>query len=140
NGASFANTNTVTAVDTWNNAVASFSALGDPVTITANAPLTGTISGLGSVSTNVLDRASDFTAGVASLSTLGMTYTGNAATGTFTATSQTGKTGTSAAVAVAPGPVSAAVSTVGSSAATVTADGSATATITVTLEDASGNP
>ncbi len=45
----------------------------------------------------MLNPAGDFSSGVANLTRLGMTYTGNATTGTFTATSG-GKTGTSGSV------------------------------------------
>ena len=87
NGAAFTGTNTLTAQDTWGNTVTGFNAATDSVTIVANAPLTGTVSGLGSGANNVLNQAANFSSGVADLTALGMKYTGNAATGTFTATS-----------------------------------------------------
>ena len=55
------------------------------MTVTPVSPLTGTVSGLHGG--NTLNQAGDFTSGVANLTTLGMTYTGNATTGTFRATS-----------------------------------------------------
>src|SRR5207249_6337962 len=100
NGAAFTGTNTLTAQDTWGNTVTGFNAATDSVTIVANAPLTGTVSGLGSGANNVLNQAANFSSGVANLTALGMKYTGNATTGTFTATSGTGKTGTSGSVTI----------------------------------------
>ena len=67
-----------------------FDASSNNVTITANLPLTGTVSGLGSGSNNVLNQASDFSSGVADLAALGMKYTGNTGSGTFTATASGG--------------------------------------------------
>src|ERR1019366_7532483 len=101
NGAAFTGTNTLTAQDVSGNTVATFNASTNNVTITANSPLTGTVSGIHG--SNVLNGSSDFSSGVANLTSLGMIYTGNAATGTFTATSATGKTGTSGSVAINPG-------------------------------------
>src|SRR5439155_8677870 len=49
---------------------------------------------------NLLNQARNFSSGVANLTTLGMKYTGSATTGTFTATSGTGKTGTSGSVTI----------------------------------------
>ncbi len=91
NGAPFTGTNTLTAEDAYGNAVTDFAASGDHVTITANSPLSGTVSGLGSGLNNILNQAGDFTNGVANLTALGMKYTGVAATGTFTATSATAR-------------------------------------------------
>ena len=72
NGAAFTGTNTLTAQDTWGNTVTAFNAATDNVTIVANAPLTGTVSGLGSLANNVLNQATNFSSGVANLTTLGM--------------------------------------------------------------------
>src|SRR5205814_9097042 len=58
---------------------------------------TGVITGLSGG--NKLTGAGDFTAGVANLTTLGLTYTGPSGTGTFTATA-TGASGTSGSVTV----------------------------------------
>ena len=102
NGTAFAGTNTLTARDAYGNTVTSFNAFADHVTITADTPLGGTVSGIHGA--NVLNLAADFVNGVADLTTLGLQFTGNAATGTFTATAQTGETGTSGAVTVGAGP------------------------------------
>ncbi len=100
NAGVFTGTNTLTAQDSWGNTVTTFNAAADNVTIVANAPLTGTVSGLGSGGNNILNQAGNFSSGVANLTTLGMKYTGNATTGTFTATSGSGKTGTSGSVTI----------------------------------------
>src|SRR5205809_1858288 len=101
NGSAFTGTNTLTAQDVYNNTVTSFDASANNVTITANSPLTGTVSGLHGA--NVLNQATDVTSTAANLTPLGLTYTRNAASGTFTATSANGKTGTSGSVTVSPG-------------------------------------
>ena len=132
NGTAFTGLNTLTAQDAFGNTVTSFNSFGDNVTITRNAPLTGTVSGLHA--SNVLNNAADFVNGVADLGSLGMIYTGNAATGTFTATAQTAQTGTSNAIAINPG---AATKLVLAGAPTQTA-GTAQ-TLTITAQDASGN-
>jgi len=100
NGSAFTGANTLTAQDSWGNTVTNFNAATDNVTVLANAPLTGTVSGLGSGANNILNQADNFSSGVANLTTLGMNYTGNATTGTFTATSVSGKTGTSGNVTI----------------------------------------
>ncbi len=100
NGTAFTGTNTLTAEDAWGNTISSFNAATDNVTITADAPLSGTVSGLGSGSTNVLNQVGDFSSGVAHLTTLGMKYTGSAASGTFTASAVSGKSGMSGSVTI----------------------------------------
>ena len=97
NGVAFIGTNTLTARDGSGNTITTFNASTNNVTITANSPLTGTVSGIHG--SNVLNGSGDFTNGVANLTTLGMTYTGNATAGTFAATSG-GKTGTSGSVVI----------------------------------------
>ncbi len=97
-GIAFTGTNTLTAQDAGGNTITGFNAATNNVTITANSPLTGAVSGFDSPA-NVLNLAGDFSSGVANLTSLGMTYTGNAGTGTFTATSGT-KTGTSGNVVI----------------------------------------
>jgi hypothetical protein len=97
-GVAFTGTNTLTAQDIGNNTVTGFNASIDNVTIAAVTPLTGTISGLSGGSK--LTGAADFTSGVANLTTLGLKYTGNVSGGTFTATSASGKTGTSGSVTI----------------------------------------
>ncbi len=94
----FGSTNILTAQDANNNTVIAFNASSDNVTITANSPLSGTISGLSGG--NKLSNGSDFVSGIANLTSLNLTYTGNSGTGTFTATSGSGKTGTSGNVTV----------------------------------------
>ena len=97
-GVAFTGTNMLTALDVGGNTITNFNASTNNVTITANSPLTGTVSGFDTPA-NVLNQAGDFTNGVADLASLGMTYTGNATSGTFTATSG-GKIGTSGSVAI----------------------------------------
>ena len=96
----FTGANTLTAQDANGNTVTTFDASVDNVTITANAPLLGSVSGLGTGLNNVLNRATDFVSGVADLTALHMIYGGNLGTGTFTATSSTGATGTSGSVTI----------------------------------------
>ena len=84
NGVAFTGVNTLTAEDAYGNPV-DFDASANNVTIAANSPLTGAVSGL--ATGNKLTGAGDFSSGVANLTTLGMIYTGNADSGTFTATS-----------------------------------------------------
>jgi hypothetical protein len=99
NAAAFTGTNTITAFDAYGNTAVDFEASDNNVTIAAVAPLTGSISGLSG--TNILTSVNDFTSGIANLTTLGMIYTGNAGSGTFTATSATGgMTGTSGSVTI----------------------------------------
>jgi uncharacterized delta-60 repeat protein len=88
----FSGTNTVTAQDAFDNTVPAFTVAGDTLTFTANAPLAGTISGLGSGSNNVLDTPGSCVQGVCTLA--GMTYTGSLGIGSITVTSQSGKSGT----------------------------------------------
>ena len=134
NGVAFSGTNTLTAQDVGNNTVTTFNAATNNVTVTANSPLTGTVSGIHG--SNVLNLAGDFSSGVANLGTLGMTYTGNTGTGTFTATSATGKTGTSGGVVINPG----ALASFTFVAASPQTDGVAfSGTNTLTAKDASGN-
>jgi hypothetical protein len=104
NGVAYTGTNTLTAQDLLSATVGTFDASANNVTIAANAPLIGTVSGLSGV--NKLTSAGDFVSGVANLTTLGMVYSGNAASGIFTSTSADGKTGTSGSVTVNVGTVS----------------------------------
>jgi hypothetical protein len=87
NGVAFTGLNTRTAEDADGNTVG-FDASTNNVTIAANLPLTGTVSGLSGG--NKLTVAGDFTSGVANLTAHGMIYTGNADSGTFTASAATG--------------------------------------------------
>ena len=130
-GVAFSGTNTVTAEDAYGNTITSFDASADAVTISA-APNNGTISGLGSLGGNVLDRTLDFTNGVASL-TGTMVFAGTAGSHTFSATAGL-CTGTSQSVTVNPG--SATQLTL--SGLTSQTAGSAQS-LTVTAQDAYGN-
>lgn len=132
-GTAFTGINTLTAQDAYGNTVTSFEASANHVTIAAVAPLTGTVTGLSG--TNVLTSADDFTSGVADLTALGMTYSGNATTGTFTATAATGGyTGTSGAVAFNAGSATKFVIT-----GNTTQTAGASQDITITAKDAAGN-
>ena len=134
-GVAFTGTNTLTAQDIGGNTITSFNASTTNVTITVGSLLTGAVSGLDTPA-NVLNQAGDFISGVANLTTLGMTYTGNAATGTFTATSSSGKTGTSGNVAISVG----SLAKFAYALATPQTDGVAfTGTNTLTAQDAGGN-
>ncbi|MGE3984606.1 MAG: beta strand repeat-containing protein [Dehalococcoidia bacterium] len=126
-------TNTLTALDTYGNKVVSFEASDTNVTITANAPLSGNVTGLGSGGTNVLDQGGDFEDGVADLGALGMVYTGSLGTGTFTATAGA-ITGTSGSVTIDAGAATKFVIT-GSTSQTAGQPN----LITITAKDASGN-
>jgi hypothetical protein len=92
-GVAFTGTNTLVAQDSYGNVVTSFSAAGDNVAVTANAPLAGVVSGLGSGSNNILNQFSDFSSGVANL-TGKIIFTGPVGAGLFTAVSGTSKAGT----------------------------------------------
>jgi adhesin/invasin len=134
NGVPFTGTNTLTALDAFGNVVTGFNAFGDNVTIAANGALsTGSVSGLSGV--NELTANADFLNGVANLTTLGLTYTGVTGSGTFTATSASGKTGTSGSITVNLG--SATHLGLTGTPASVTAGN--TGSVTVTALDASNN-
>jgi hypothetical protein len=136
NGLAFTGTNTLTAKDVGGNTITTFNAATNNVTVTADSPLTGTVSGL-DTPPSVLNLAADFSSGVANLTALGMTYTGNAGTGTFTATSATGaKTGTSGSIVINAGALSKFAFALTSPQTTGAAF---TGTNTLTAEDASGN-
>ena len=99
NGSAFTGINTIAAQDSFGNVVSTFDASADNVTLTANSSLVGTITGLGSLNNNVLNRAGDFVAGMGDV-TGELIYTGNGGTGTFTVTSGTGRTGVSGSITV----------------------------------------
>jgi hypothetical protein len=130
-GAPFVGVNTITAEDAYGNTVADFNAGSDAVTVTST--LGGTITGLGSAGNNVLNQTGNFSSGVANL-TNKMVYTGPTGTGTFTATSVSGKNGVSGSVSITSG---AATRLVITGSATQTA-GSAQ-NLTITAKDNSGN-
>ena len=132
NALAFTGTNTLTAEDTYGNAVTSFDASTDSVSVTTS--LSGAVSGLGSRYNHTLNQAADFTNGVATL-TSKLTYTGTIGTGTFTATAGvSGKTGTSDNVTMNVG---AAAKYIIAGSSTQTAG--STNNLTITIEDASGN-
>ena len=137
NGTAFSGTNTLTAQDVGNNTITGFNASTNNVTVTAVSPLTGAVTFTSGATGDVLNTAGDFSSGVANLTTLGMTYTGNTGTGTFKATSTTGaKTGTSGSVTINPG----ALASFTFVAASPQTDGVAfSGTNTLTAKDASGN-
>ena len=100
-GTAFTGTCTIAAKDASNNTVTTFDASADSVTVAASSG--GSISGLGSGNNAVLNRASDFTNGVASVSGV-LVYAGASGTMTFSATSSTtSRTGTSGTVTMNPG-------------------------------------
>ena len=135
NGTAFSGTNTLTAQDVGNNTITGFNASTNNVTVTAVSPLTGAVTFTSGATGDVLNTAGDFSSGVANLTTLGMTYTGNTGTGTFTATSGA-KTGTSGSVTINPG----ALASFTFVAASPQTDGVAfSGTNTLTAKDASGN-
>ncbi|MCZ2483928.1 hypothetical protein G9H64_13290, partial [Aquirufa nivalisilvae] len=76
-----------------------FSAAANNVTVTTT--LTGAITGLSG--TDVLNNVSDFTSGVANLTSLGLKFTGTSGAGTFTFTPASGTAATSSSVTVNPG-------------------------------------
>ena len=131
NGAPFTGTDTLAAQDSWGNTVTSFNASSDNVTLSTS--LSGTISGLGSGSNNVLNRSTDFVSGVADLAG-SLTYTGTTGTGTFTATSGSGKSGTSGNVTIVSS---------GATRLVITGSGTQVAgtsqNLTITAKDASNN-
>ena len=101
-GAPFQGTNLLSALDVGGNPITGFDATENPVTITV-APADGEISGLGVAGENVLDQAGDFVAGVADLTALGLTFTGEGGSHVFSATSGA-VTGSSAEVRISTAP------------------------------------
>ncbi|MDF0694885.1 invasin domain 3-containing protein, partial [Aquirufa sp. BABACH-43C] len=130
NGSAFTGTNTLTALDAYGNTVTSFNASGNNITVTTS--LTGAITGLSG--TNMLNNAADFTSGVANLTSLGLTFTGTSAAGTFTFTPASGTAITSSSITVNPG---AATKFIVTGTGTLNAGGNQT--VTITAKDASGN-
>lgn len=102
NGVAFTGTNTLTAKDQNGNTLTGFDASTNNVTITAT-PADGTVSGLGSGDNAILNQLSDFSNGVANL-TGSLIFGGAIGNHTFTATSATGKTGTSGTINITTGP------------------------------------
>jgi len=132
NGAPFGGINTLTVQDAWGNTVPSFDASVNNVAVTPNG-LSGTVSGLGSGSNNILNRPGDFSSGVANLSTLGMKFFGTVGTGSFTATSAL-KGGTSDSVTIIAGQESKLVIT-----GSPTQTAGTSNNLTISAKDAFGN-
>ncbi|MHA8102171.1 invasin domain 3-containing protein [Aquirufa nivalisilvae] len=128
----FTGTNTLTAQDAYGNTVTGFSAATNNITVTTS--LAGTISGLSG--TNKLTSATDFVAGVSSLT--GLTYAGVTGTGTFTFTPASGTATTSTSIVINTNVASAATSTLTPISASLVASG-VSQTLTVTAKDALGN-
>ncbi|MHA8064940.1 invasin domain 3-containing protein, partial [Aquirufa aurantiipilula] len=129
-GIAFTGTNTLTAQDAYGNTITSFNASGNNITVSTS--LTGSITGLSG--TNKLSNGADFSGGVANLTSLGLTFTGNTGTGTFTFTPATGTAVTSSNVTVNAG---AATKFILTGTSTLTAGGNQT--VTITAKDAQGN-
>src|SRR5205085_1557605 len=119
----------------YGNTKTTFDASANNVTVTTS--LTGAITGLSG--TNILNNAGDFTSGVANLTSLGLKFTGTAATGTFTFTPASGTAVTSGNVVMNPGAADATASTLTPTSASITADGSSTQVLTVQAKDTIGN-
>ncbi|MHA8064941.1 beta strand repeat-containing protein, partial [Aquirufa aurantiipilula] len=130
NGTAFTGTNTLTAQDAYGNAVTSFTASTNNITVTKT--LTGTITGLSGGA--VLNAHGDFVNGVANL-TSKLLFTGTSGTGTFTFSPATGTAVTSGNVVVNPGAATKLVITATPGAITA----GTTKAITITAQDASGN-
>ncbi|WP_459471052.1 invasin domain 3-containing protein [Aquirufa beregesia] len=130
NGVAFTGTNSLTAQDAYGNTVTSFDASSNNITVSTS--LSGAISGLSG--TTKLSSAGDFSSGVASLTSLGLKYTGAVGSGTFTFTPATGIAITSGSITINPGSANRLVIT-----GTGTQIAGNTQTITITAKDASGN-
>ncbi|HEY0771475.1 MAG TPA: chitobiase/beta-hexosaminidase C-terminal domain-containing protein, partial [Sphingobacteriaceae bacterium] len=95
----FTGTNSLIAQDVYGNTVSNFKSSENNVLVSTS--LEGVISGLSG--TNILNNHSDFNAGVANLTTLGLTFSGLPATGTFTFTPSNGIAATSGDVSIHAG-------------------------------------
>ncbi|WP_205753045.1 Ig-like domain-containing protein [Aquirufa beregesia] len=129
-GTAFTGTNTLTAQDAYGNTVTGFSAATNNVTVTSS--LTGTITGLSG--TDKLSSAGDFSSGVASLSSLGLKFTGTSGSGTFTFTPTTGTAVTSSSILINPGSATKFVLT-----GTASQTAGSSQNVTVTAKDANDN-
>ncbi|MHA8052659.1 invasin domain 3-containing protein [Aquirufa sp. OSTEICH-129A] len=131
NAETFKGINTLTAKDAYGNTVTNFNASTNNITVSSS--LTGSITGLSG--TNKLTAAGDFVNGVANLTSLGMIYTGNPGTGTFTFTPATGTASTSANVLINGGEATKFVITAAASSVMAGVPQS----ITITAKDSNGN-
>ncbi|WP_166233197.1 hypothetical protein, partial [Aquirufa beregesia] len=95
----FTGTNSLTAQDAYGNTVTSFDASSNNITVSTS--LSGAITGLSG--TNKLSSAGDFSSGVASLTSLGLKYTGAVGSGTFTFTPVSGTAVTSGSIDINSG-------------------------------------
>jgi hypothetical protein len=136
NGAVFVGANTLTAQDDWGNTLTAFDASSTNVTVTTS--LSGTISGLGNIGNNVLNRNNDFASGVANLTALGMKYTGATGSGTLTASGGS-KTGLSSTLVVTAGGPTRLVLRVASGDSIINVIAGATQNLRITAKDVSGN-
>ncbi|MFS8130860.1 MAG: beta strand repeat-containing protein [Candidatus Dojkabacteria bacterium] len=100
NKTAFSGVNTLTAFDTYGNIKTNFNAATDNITFSFS-PIDGTLSGLAGASSNLLNNISDFTSGVANV-TSRIIFSGTSGNHTFTATSSTGKTITSNSIFIQP--------------------------------------
>ncbi|MCZ2472229.1 T9SS type B sorting domain-containing protein [Aquirufa ecclesiirivi] len=130
-GIFFTGVNTLQTLDAYGNLVSTFNAAANNVTVTVNT-LTGSVAGLSG--THILNANTDFSGGVANLTSLGLKYSGTIGTGTFTFTPATGIAVTSANVTIGAGSVSKFIIS-----GTGTQIAGASQNITITAKDASGN-
>ncbi|MFL0163065.1 Ig-like domain-containing protein, partial [Aquirufa salirivi] len=130
-GVFFTGVNTLQALDAYGNLVSTFNAAVNNVTVTVNT-LTGSVAGLSG--THILNANTDFSGGVANLTSLGLKYSGTIGTGTFTFTPATGTAVSSANVTIGAGSASKFIIT-----GTGTQTAGASQNITITAKDASGN-
>jgi hypothetical protein len=135
-GAVFTGINTLTAQDDWGNTRTTFDASATNVTVTTT--LGGTISGLGSGANNVLNGSSDFVAGIANLTSLGIRYTGTVGSGTLTANGG-GKTGVSTTLQIVAGGATRLVLRVAPNDSVITMIAGSTRNLVITAMDVSGN-
>ena len=136
NAIPFTGTNTLTALDDWGNTVTTFNASTTPVALTTS--LTGAITGLGTSGLATLNRVADFTLGAANLTALGMKFTGNVGTGTFTANGG-GKTGQSTPIQIVAGGATRLVMRTSSGDSVATMIAGTTRNLVITAKDGSGN-
>ncbi|WP_459471053.1 gliding motility-associated C-terminal domain-containing protein [Aquirufa beregesia] len=84
----FVGTNTLTALDAYDNIVTGYNAASSGNAVTVSTTLAGSISGLSNV--HILNKSTDFVSGRANLTDLGFTYIGNEGVGSFTFRKATG--------------------------------------------------
>jgi len=138
NNLAFTGINTLTACDISGNPIYYFDAS------TNNVSLTTTLAGALSLTAggSVLSHPTDFSAGIANLTSLGLLYVGGLGTGTITATANTGQIGTSGNLTINAGALH--ISAISPQTAgtafniTVTSTGNVTSDITLQLSLATG--